>query len=65
MDKPAISHLTLRRLVKKIMREQDSNEIVIEQLNAGIVGLPRKKVYDAVNQRLKGIVELYDPTNLT
>ena len=60
----SISHPTLRRLVKKIMQEQGSNQIVIEQLNAGIVGPPRKKMYDAVNQRLKGIVELYDSTNL-
>jgi len=46
------------------MQELGSNEIVIEQLNAGIVGPPRKKMYGAVNQRLKGIVELYDSTNL-
>jgi len=46
------------------MQDQVSNEIVIEQLNAGIVGPPRKKVYDAFNQRLKGIVQLYDSTNL-
>ena len=46
------------------MQEQGSNEIVIEQLNAGIVGPPWKKMYGAVNQRLKGIVELYDSTNL-
>jgi len=60
----SMSHPTLRRLVKKIMQEQGSNEIVIEQLNAGIVGPPRKKVNDAVNQRLKGIDELYHSTNL-
>jgi len=46
------------------MQEQGSNETVIEQLNSAIVGPPRKKVYDAVNQRLKGIVELYYSTNL-
>jgi len=46
------------------MQKQGSNEIVIDQLNAGIVGPPRKKVYHALNQRLKGIVELYDSTIL-
>jgi len=46
------------------MLEQGSNEIVIEQLTAGIVGPPRKKAHNAVNQRLKGIIELYDSTNL-
>ena len=58
------SHPTLRRLIKKIMQEHGSNETVIEQLNAEIVGPPLKKVHDAVNQRLKGIVELYDSENL-
>ncbi|CAK8697796.1 unnamed protein product [Clavelina lepadiformis] len=60
----SISHPTLRRLVKKIKQEQGSNEIFIEKLNAGIAGPPRKKRYDAVNQRLKSIVENYDSTNI-
>jgi len=60
----SMSHPTLRRLAKKIMQEQSSNEIVIERLNAGIVGPPLKNRYDAVNQRLKIIVEVYDSANM-
>ena len=60
----SMSHPTLRRLVKKIMQEQGSNEMVIEQSNAGIVGPPLKKRYDAVNQRLKSTVEVYGSANM-
>jgi len=59
----SISHPTLRRLVKKIMQRQSSNEIVIEQMNDGIVVPPRKNGYDAVNQRLKFTVELFYDSN--
>jgi len=45
----SISHPTLRRLVKKIMQEQGSNEIVTEQLNAAIAGPPQKKVTLSTN----------------
>ncbi|CAK8694693.1 unnamed protein product [Clavelina lepadiformis] len=64
VSRVSISHPTLRRLVKKINQEQGSNEMFIEQWSARIAGPPRKKRYDAVNQRLRSIVENYDSTNM-
>ena len=54
-----VTHPTMRRLVINLRKEQASNELVIEQVLAGIQQGRKRKKYDVVNERLKDIVERY------
>ena len=58
-----VTRPTIRRLVVKIIKEQDQNELILEQLVAGIRPVPENKRYKIVNERLKNIVANIDVYN--
>jgi hypothetical protein len=56
----AITHPTIRRLSAKLVKEQASNELLLEQVLARIPQPPPKKKYQVINERLKNIVSEID-----
>ena len=56
----AITHPTIRRLSAKLVKEQASNELLLEQVLARIPQVPPKKKYQVINERLKNIVSEFD-----
>ena len=56
----SITHPTIRRLSAKLVKEQASNELLLEQVLARIPQPPPKKKYELVNLRLKDIVSKID-----
>ena len=56
----AITHPTLRRFSAKLVKEQASNELLLEQVLARIPPVPPKKKYQVINERLKNIVSEFD-----
>ena len=56
----SITHPTIRRLSSKLVKEQASNELLLEQVLACIPQPPAKKKYESVNLRLKDIVSKID-----
>ena len=58
----AITHPTLCRLADRLRKEQADNELLIDQVAAGVDLPPTKKKDDYVNQRLKNAVENYHNT---
>ena len=59
--KVAITHSTLCRLVDRLRKEHADNQLLIEQVDAGVV-LPPTKKYEYANQRVKNVVENYHNT---
>ena len=56
----AITHPTKQKLIYKIRKEQDQNELLLEQLLAGMTIRPRSKKYELINIRIISIVENFD-----
>ena len=56
----AITHPTIRRLSAKLVKEQASSELLLEQVLARIPQVPPKKKYQVINERLKNIVSEFD-----
>ena len=50
-----VTHRTIRRLVTKNRKDQANNELLLEQISAGISVGPSKKIYQTLNLRLKAI----------
>ncbi len=59
----SVRHPTLSKLIRKLRKEQASNELSIEQVNMGMDISRKNKKYDRVNERLKATVNGYNREN--
>jgi hypothetical protein len=56
----SIKHPTLTKLANCILREQTKFELDIERIRVGQEPKPKKKIYGALDSRLKRIVASYN-----